>query len=65
MSSWIIGPAGTPHRRQAVRDLDAVVVHLDVVEQPELDDVHAELRVLDLAERLVDLFTRRHRCECS
>ena len=32
----------------------------DVVEQPELDDVHAELRVLDDPERLDHLFPRGH-----
>src|SRR5439155_8247414 len=35
-------------------------VDLDLVEQPEIDDVHAELRVLDLAQRLEHVFLRGH-----
>src|SRR6476619_5731449 len=46
MSSWIIGPTGQP---------------LDVVEQAEVDDVHPELGILDLAQRLDHLVLRRHR----
>jgi hypothetical protein len=34
--------------------------HLDAVEQPELDDVHAELGVLDDPERVRYLVARGH-----
>src|SRR5262245_66594855 len=40
-------PRGTAHRRQAVHDLDLRAVDLDVVVQPQLDDVHAEVVTLD------------------
>ena len=35
-------------------------VHLDVVEQSELDDVHPELGILDLLQRLEDFFLCGH-----
>ena len=53
-------PDGTPHRREAVRHLHLRPLHLHVVEQPEVDDVHPELGILDLAEGLDDLVARRH-----
>src|SRR4029453_1808920 len=53
-------PGRTAHRGQAVYDLDLRAVDLDVVEQPQLDDVHAELRVLDPAQCLGDVLFRRH-----
>ena len=40
--------------------LDLRPVHLDVVEEAELDDVHAELRVLDGPQRFEDVFLGRH-----
>src|SRR5215211_4618676 len=49
-------PDGTAHGGQRVDDLHAAVLELHVVHEPEIDDVHAELRVLDLAEGLDDLF---------
>jgi hypothetical protein len=42
----------TAHRRQAVRDLHLRAGDLDVVHEPEVDDVHPELRVLDLMQGL-------------
>ena len=50
MSSLIIGPAGQPID-ETVDHLDPGPVDLDVVEQPEVDDVHPELGILDRAER--------------
>src|SRR5262245_23030203 len=41
-------------------DLDLSVLELDVVHETEIDDVHPELRVLDLAKRLDDFFLRGH-----
>ena len=41
-------------------DLDLRPLDLDVVEETELDDVHPELGILDLAERLEDFFLGRH-----
>ena len=55
MSSWIIGPAGQPIDVSAVDHLDLRALDLDVVEQPELDDVHPELGILDLVQRLDDV----------
>ena len=42
---------GAAHRREAVDDLHLRVVDLDVVEQAEVDDVHPELGIFDLAQR--------------
>ena len=50
----------TPHRGQAVQDLHARPVDLDVVHEPELDDVHPELGILDPVQRLDDVFARYH-----
>ena len=52
MSSWIIGPAGQPIEVRLCDHLDVRPLDLDVVEQAELDDVHPELGILDLAQRL-------------
>src|SRR5215218_601949 len=38
------------HRREAVNDLHLRALDLDVVQQAEIDDVHAELGILDLAQ---------------
>ena len=48
MSSWIIWPAGQPIEVSVWITFTFGAVDLDVVEEPELDDVHPELRVLDL-----------------
>jgi hypothetical protein len=40
--------------------VDLRPLDLDVVEKTQLDDVHAELRVLDGAESIRDLFLGRH-----
>ena len=48
------------HRGQAVDHLHLRAFDLDVVEQPELDDVHPELRILDLVQRLEDFFLGDH-----
>jgi DNA-binding CsgD family transcriptional regulator len=40
--------------------MDLGTLHLDVVEQPELDDVHPELRVLNDAKGVDHLFLRGH-----
>ena len=53
-------PGGAAHRREAVDHLDLRPVDLDVVEQPEVDDVHPELGILDGAERLDHFVLRRH-----
>src|SRR3954468_12853033 len=55
----------TAHRRQAVEHLHLRAVDLDVVEKPEIDDIHAELRVLDLAHSLDYVFSIRHQHESS
>ena len=52
------------HRRERVGDVHLRALDLDVVHEAELDDVHPELGILDLAERLDDLFLRRHRGRC-
>src|SRR5436309_8703789 len=39
---------GTAHGGQGVRDLRGRVLHRDLVEQAEVDDVHPELGILDL-----------------
>ena len=49
-------PGRAAHRREAVDQLHLGAVDLDVVEQAELDDVHPELGILDLVERLEDVF---------
>src|SRR5690242_6074076 len=54
-------PGGAAHRGKRVRDLDVRAFELRVVEQAQLDDVHPELGVLHLAERLDDLFAAWHR----
>src|SRR3954447_3792203 len=52
----------TAHRRQAVSDVDvAVVLHIDLVHEAEIDDVDAELRVVDLHQRLADVLLRHGR----
>ncbi len=53
-------PRRTAHRGQAVRDLGRRILHLDFVHEAEVDDVHAELGILDRAENLEHLLTRRH-----
>src|SRR5690348_10439079 len=53
-------PGRAAHRGQAVDDLGRRVLHLDLVEEPEVDDVHPELGILDLAEHLEHVFPRRH-----
>jgi hypothetical protein len=50
--------------------VDLRPLDLDVVEKTQLDDVHAELRVLDGAESIGDLVLGRHsaslaRSECD
>src|SRR5262245_17719145 len=53
-------PGGAAHRREAVDHLDLRALDLDVVEQAELDDVHPELGILDVAQRLRDVVFRNH-----
>src|SRR6202030_3866659 len=53
-------PGRTAHRRQRVDHLDLRPGDLDVVEEPKLDNVHPELRVLDEVECFDDLFSRWH-----
>ena len=60
MSSWIIWPAGQPIDVSVYVHLDVRALDLGVVEEAELDDVHPELRVLDLAQRLDDFLLGRH-----
>jgi hypothetical protein len=43
-----------------VDDLDVRALHLDVVEQAEVDDVHPQLGVLDLLQRFGDLLFGWH-----
>src|SRR3954452_2088620 len=50
------------HGRQAVADVHvAVVLHVDLVDESEIDDVDAELRVVDLHERLTDALLHHRR----
>src|SRR6478672_7845147 len=50
-------PDRAAHRGEAVADVDvAVVLNVDLVDETEVDDVEPELRVIDLRERLPDLF---------
>src|SRR6266498_623044 len=58
-------PDRAAHRGQRVRDLDARPLHLDVVEEAEIYDVHPELGILDLAKRLDYIVLRGHRVESS
>ena len=53
-------PDRAAHRGQRVRDLHVRAVDLHVVEQSELDDVHAELGVLDDPHGLDDVLLRDH-----
>src|SRR5215475_11836766 len=48
------------HGCQAVRDLGGRVLDLHLVEKSEIDDVHAELGILDRAENFQHLVARRH-----
>ena len=48
------------HRGEAVEHLHLLAVDLDVVHEAELDDVHAELGILDIVQRLDDVVTRDH-----
>src|SRR5438445_12488140 len=52
------------HRGEAVEHLDLRAGDLDVVEQSEVDDVHPELGILDLAHRL-DAFVAVRHCDRS
>ena len=58
MSSSIIGPAGQPIDVSLWVTL-TFALDLDVVQQAELDDVHPELGILHLAERLDDVVLGR------
>ncbi len=51
---------GAAHRREAVGDLHLRAVHLDVVQEPEVDDVHPELGVLHLAQDLENFVLAWH-----
>ena len=53
------------HGREAVRDVHLGALDLGVVEQPELDDVHPELRILDHPERIEYLVTADHVAESA
>src|SRR5262249_46380068 len=53
-------PRRAAHRREAVRDLGGRLLHLDFVEEAEVDDIHAELGILDRAEYLEHFLLRSH-----
>src|SRR4029078_8050560 len=53
-------PRRAAHRREGVHDLDVLALDLRVVVEAELDDVHAELRVLDTMQCLDDVVLRDH-----
>src|SRR5436305_4636174 len=55
---------GAAHRREAVEDLHLRPLDLDVVHEAEIDDVHPELGILDLAQHLEHFFLRRHKDQC-
>src|SRR5688572_12677543 len=59
------GADGTAHRREREGHTGLGALHLDVVEKAEVDDVHAELRVLDDPESVDDLFAGRHETSLS
>src|SRR5438270_8880015 len=48
------------HRREAVEHLRLRPLHLDLVHETEVDDVHPELGVLDLAERFENVVLAGH-----
>src|SRR6478672_8033586 len=50
----------TAHRREAVDDLHLRTFDLDLVDEPEIDDVHTELRIFDLAERFEQIVLTGH-----
>ena len=53
-------PDRARHRGERVGDLHVRPVDHGVVEEPELDDVHPELRILDLPQRIDDFLLCRH-----
>ena len=58
--SAIIAPAGHPIEVRLYSTFTLRPVDLDVVHEPELDDVHPELGILDTMQRLDDVFARYH-----
>ena len=49
------------HRREIIRQhLRLRVLHVDLVDEAEVDDVHPELGILDLAENLHHFVARSH-----
>src|SRR6185312_9724050 len=50
-------PGRASHRGQRVDDGDLVALDLHLVDEAEVDDVHAELRILDDAQGLEDVLT--------
>ena len=62
-SSHLLGDLRTDRARrrgQRERDVDVAAVDLDPVDEPELDEVQAELRVDDVREGVLDVFHGRH-----
>src|SRR5437660_8289133 len=53
-------PRRAAHRREAMNHLYARPLHLDVVQESQLDDVHSELGILYLAQRFEHVFLGRH-----
>src|SRR5947209_3630708 len=51
---------GTAGAGQRVGDADGAALDLDVVDQPQFDEVEPELRVDHIAQRLGDVFNRCH-----
>ena len=53
-----LGSGRAAHRGERIGDRDRVGLHLHVVHQPQVDDVHPELGILDRAQRLEHVFVR-------
>ena len=49
-----------PHRREAVEHLHLRTVDLDVVHEPEFDDVHPELGILYAVQGFDDILAHDH-----
>ena len=55
------GPIGQPGRGQGERDVHLAGVDLDVVDQPQLDEIEPQLGVDHVGERLLHLVDGGHR----
>ena len=54
----------TAWARERIGDADGSAIDLDVVDQPELDEVESELRIYDVAQRDGDSLECGHQSKC-